>query len=81
MFYWLESLKKKAKKNKEALNDCIEHTRSIEIHYQEEGCKPLLSKVHFPFDDPVSMCVYVSMCVCVCVCVYVCKCIDQTFCL
>ena len=65
-FYWLESLKKKAQKSKEALNDCVQHTRSIEIHFQEEGCKPLLSKVHFPFDDSV------SVCVCVCVCVHVC---------
>ena len=57
MFYLLESLKEKAQKNKEALDDCIEQTRSIEIHFKEEGCKPLLSKVHFPFDDSVSMCV------------------------
>ena len=75
MFYWLESLTKKAQKNKEALDDCIEQTRSIEIHFQEEGCKPLLSKVHFPFDDSVSMCLYVSMCVCVHLCVCVCLCL------
>ena len=83
MFYLLESLKEKAQKNKEALDDCIEQTRSIEIHFKEEGCKPLLSKVHFPFDDSVSMCLYVSMCVCVhlCVCVCVCVCVCMCLCM
>ena len=78
MYYWLESLKMKVQENKEALNDCIKHTRSIEIHFQEEGCKSLLSKVHFPFDDSVS--VYVSMCVCVCVRVYVSVCVCVCVC-
>ena len=89
MYYWLESLKKealndeslkkKAQEIKEAVDDCIKHTRSIEIHFQEEGCKSLLSKVHFPFDDSVS--VYVSMCVCVCVRVYVSVCVCVCVCL
>ena len=34
---------------KEALDSCIECSHSIEIHYEEDGAKPIIAKVHFPF--------------------------------
>ena len=34
---------------KDALDSCIECSHSIEIHYKEEGAKPILARVHFPF--------------------------------
>ena len=43
-------MKKKAdKKCREAFNAAAQHSHSIEIHYEEEGSKPILARVHFPY--------------------------------
>ncbi|XP_019861655.1 PREDICTED: uncharacterized protein LOC109590171 [Amphimedon queenslandica] len=33
----------------EALNSCKECSHSIEIHYEEDGAKPIIARIHFPF--------------------------------
>ncbi|XP_019861438.1 PREDICTED: uncharacterized protein LOC100634093 isoform X2 [Amphimedon queenslandica] len=45
-----KQLKEKAeKKCKDAFNSCLESSHSIEIHYEEEGAKPILARIHFPY--------------------------------
>ena len=40
-------------KAKESFNASAHNSRSIEIHYVEEGSKPILAKVYFPYDPQV----------------------------
>ncbi|XP_019851941.1 PREDICTED: inositol 1,4,5-trisphosphate receptor type 3-like [Amphimedon queenslandica] len=43
-------LKKLADKScRDAVNAAAQHSHSIEIHYEEEGAKPMLARVHFPY--------------------------------
>lgn len=50
LFKILEQLKERAeKKCKDALNSCLESSHSIEVHYEEEGAKPILARIHFPY--------------------------------
>ena len=41
-------------KSKEALNECIQQTKTIEIHFNEnDSSKSVLTRVNFPFDPEV----------------------------
>ena len=43
-------LKKLADKScRDAVNAAAQYSHSIEIHYEEEGSKPVLARVHFPY--------------------------------
>ena len=43
------------KYSKEAVNECINYTKTIEIHYQnEENSKPVLTRVNFQYNSAVS---------------------------
>ena len=54
-FKLLEEYKKKSEslKCKDIYNDSSQHSRTIEIHYVQEGAKPVLAQVHFPYDSKV----------------------------
>ena len=48
-----EEIKINIEKFKNAYNESNESSRSIEIHYEEKGCKPVLAKVYFPHNPQV----------------------------
>ena len=48
--FLIGKLKEKAEKTcKDALSSCSDTSHSIEIHYEEDGAKPILARVHFPY--------------------------------
>ncbi len=51
-----EDVRKQLQNNKKAVNECINCTRTIEIHYQnEENSKPaVLARVNFQYNSGVS---------------------------
>ena len=51
----VEELKSKAEefKCKDSHNESEYYSRTIEIHYEEEGAKPILAQVNFPYDSEV----------------------------
>ena len=40
--------------SKELPSEFNDYTHSIEIHYEEEECKPILAKINFPFNPNAS---------------------------
>ena len=51
----VEELKSKAEgfKCKDSHSESEHYSRTIEIHYEEEGAKPILAQVNFPYDSEV----------------------------
>lgn len=48
--------------DKEFPSECNEFTRTVEIHFEKEDTKPILTKISFPFDPRVSCLINFTFC-------------------
>ena len=52
--YFLDEVKARCKHCEDTFDECHKASHTIEIHYKGSDSKPLLAKVHFPYESEVN---------------------------